>query len=214
MTRETVVLLHGLGRTRRSMRRAAERLSNEGFLPVVLGYPSRRHEVERLASIVAGHLPEPAAGPLHFVTHSLGGIVLRALVAARRPVRLGRTVMLAPPNRGSALASRLSRAPGYRLVTGPVGRELGAERDSLPNRLPPVDYELGVVIGNRPMWARLFGAVRAAGDGVVGIEEASVEGMTDLVVVPCGHTFIMNDRGVLDQTVHFLRHGRFRRDAP
>jgi pimeloyl-ACP methyl ester carboxylesterase len=211
VTRGTVVLLHGLGRTARSMRSLAAHLEAAGFQTLVIDYPSRHHDVATLARFVAARLGGRCAEPLHFVTHSLGGIVLRALVHERRPQRLGRTVMLAPPNRGSELATRLRRLPGYRLATGPAGQQVGTEPESLPNSLPALDWEVGIVVGDRPGWARLLGRPRQRGDGVVAVDHAAVPGMRDLLVVPCGHTFIMNDRTVLEQTVHFLVHGRFAR---
>jgi len=204
-----VVLLHGLGRTRRSMARAAAHLREAGFDARPIGYPSRRLPIETLARHVAARLPRDGAGPLHFLTHSMGGIVLRQLLRVERPPDLGRVVMLAPPNHGSGLARRLGRNPLFRLALGPAGTQLTDGPDGLPARLGPADYELGVIVGNRPFFLmRLLS--RGEGDGKVTLDEARLEGMRDFRVVPCGHTFIMNDRRALDQAVAFLRSGRFR----
>jgi len=194
----TVILLHGLGRTPLSLTLAQLHLRRAGFEPVSIGYPSRSQPIEELAELVRSRLPADRDGEVHFVTHSMGGIVARRLLSVDPPPDLGRVVMLSPPNRGSKLATRLRNNPLFRALTGPSGQQIGDDPGSVPNRLPPADFELGVITGNR--------------DAKVTVDEATVDGMTDFLVVPHGHTFIMNYPGVLDQVVHFLRHGHFARD--
>ena len=207
-----VVLLHGLGRTHRSLLVAQWRLKAAGFRPINIHYPSRSQPIEQLAAFVKARLPTNTDRTMHFVTHSMGGIVLRYLLNVHCPQNLGRVVMLSPPNRGSQLASRLHNNLLYRLLLGPAGRQLGAEPNSLPTQLGPVTFELGVIIGNRPLSA-LLGMAGDEGDGKVTIHEAMIEGMRDFLVVRRGHTFIMNDPQVLDQVIHFLRHGHFVKDG-
>ena len=209
MARDTVILLHGLGRTRLSMGWAARRMGQAGFETACIGYPSLRKPIEELAEHVASRLPDSGDGRLHFLTHSLGGIVLRSLVALNRPEKMGRAVMLSPPNRGAAAATRLRDLPLYRWITGPAGQQIGDDAGSLPNRLGPVDFELGVITGNRgttPL--SLF--LKGENDGAVTVEEALVEGTADFRVVRRGHTFIMNSSEVLDLAAHFFRTGRFK----
>jgi pimeloyl-ACP methyl ester carboxylesterase len=205
---EVVVLLHGMGRTSLSFVRAKRRLRRAGYRPLSLGYPSRRRGIPELAQNVARRLRAVADAPIHFVTHSLGGILLRYLRQQGQLAQLGRVVMLGPPNRGSQLAQRLRTNTLYRWATGPAGQQLGTDEESIPLDLGPVDFELGVIAGDRP-FRPLTGLIRGAHDGLVAVEEARVEGMVDFLVVPCGHTFMMNDPAVLDQAIHFLRHGRF-----
>ncbi|MGE0824044.1 MAG: esterase/lipase family protein [Candidatus Binatia bacterium] len=209
---DSVVLLHGLGRTHRSLLLTQWRLKAAGFQPINIHYPSRSQPIERLAVFVMSKLPTDTRRTMHFVTHSLGGIVLRYLVSVQRPQNLGRVVMLSPPNRGSRVASRLRNNPIYRFLLGPAGQQIGAEPDSLPNQLGPVTFELGVITGNRPLVALPWQA-HEEGDGKVTVSEATVEGMRDFLVVRRGHTFIMNDPRVLDQVIHFLRHGCFARNG-
>jgi pimeloyl-ACP methyl ester carboxylesterase len=204
-----VVLLHGLGRSSASLLYAAGRLRRAGFATVNLGYASRRLPLEVLARSVAERLP-PAASRLHFFTHSMGGIVLRCLVKAQRPANLGRVVMLGPPNRGSQLATRLRGAWYYRMLMGPAGQQIGADLDSVPNTLGPVDFELGVIAGNRALDPFRF-LVAGENDGKVSLEETRVEGMSDWLCIPRGHALLMFDRQAIDQAAHFFRHGRFAR---
>ena len=128
MARDTVILLHGLGRTRGSMAWAARRLRREGYRTIRIGYPSLKKPIEELAEHVASRLPDPGDGRLHFLTHSLGGIVLRCMVAGNRPQNLGRVVMLGPPNRGSAVAVWFLNLAPFRWIIGPAGRQLGERR--------------------------------------------------------------------------------------
>jgi hypothetical protein len=188
---------------------AARQLRKEGYRTIRIGYPSTKKPIEELAEHVAARLPDPGEGRLHFLTHSLGGIVLRCMVAGNRPQNLGRVVMLGPPNRGSTVAVWLTKLAPLRWITGPAGRQLGSDGDGVPVWLGPVDFELGVIAGNRastPLSLFLPGA----NDGVVTVEEARAEGAADFRIVRRGHTFIMNSPEVLDLAVGFFRDGKFR----
>jgi triacylglycerol lipase len=217
----TVVLLHGLGRTALSMRPLARALAAGGYRVRNLGYPSRRASVAALARRVAGGLEPLAPGePLHFVTHSLGGIVLRVMVAeGLLPLaRVRRAVMLAPPSLGSELPDALGRhrlvGPVYRVTMGPAGGELGCGPDAVPARLPPVPFELGVIAGSRSLNPLLGRLIAGPSDGKVSVARARAPGMRDFLVVPHTHTFVMRSPEVARQVLHFLAHGRFATVAP
>lgn len=205
---ERVILLHGLARTRRSMRRLGRRLRAAGFDATSMGYPSRQMRIEQLAEHVRERLPVEDGLTLHFVTHSMGGILVRQLAAAGKPPWLGRVVMLGPPNRGSRLAAVLKPHRVPRWVLGPAFEQLAGNGASLPERLPAANFELGVIAGTRglPGVSLLLGG---EDDGIVRVQETQVDGMKDLVVLRCTHAFMMNSRPVTRQVVHFLRHGRF-----
>ncbi len=212
---ECVVLLHGLGRTYRSMGDMADALRDAGYLPVNIDYPSREFPIETLAEAAVGRGIERCrrahARRIHFVTHSLGGILARYYLAHEPLPELGRVVMLSPPNRGSEVADALADNPLYVWLNGPAGQQLGTGSADMPARLGPVDYPTGVITGDRAAFydAWLTGVFDSANDGKVSVERARVEGMTDFLVVPYTHTFIMAADDVIRQTLHFLRHGRF-----
>jgi hypothetical protein len=193
------------------MKYAERRLRKAGFATTSIGYPSRRKPIDELAAEVAARLPADCQR-LHFFTHSLGGIILRYLVKAARPANLGRAVMVGPPNRGSQLASRLRAAWYYRLAMGPAGQQIGADQDSVPNTLGPVDFELGVIAGTRTLDPFRF-LVAGDSDGKVAVDETRVEGMADWWSLPRGHALLMWDRRVVDQAAHFFRHGRFEHES-
>jgi len=214
--KETVVLLHGLGRTSRSMSKTAQALDEEGFVPVNVDYPSRKHSIEDLADkflhevmVSLETLPRPR---IHFVTHSLGGVVVRYYLKHHRVEGLGRVVMLTPPNQGSELVDLLKDSPVFKLWHGPAGQQLGTA-DRFLKDLGPVEFELGVIAGRKTVDPVSSRFIPGPNDGKVGVERTKVPGMKDFIVVPYGHTFIMRQRGVVDQIAHFLRHGLFRPES-
>jgi len=208
--RECVVLLHGLWRSERSLAGLGKHLEREGFEVVSHGYDSAGASIAEHARELAARLPElvPAAAPrIHFVTHSLGGIVVRQLLDDRPVERLGRVVMLAPPNRGSELADALRDNRLFRALLGPTLAELGTGESDPPRTLGPVTFECGVIAGDFNFLGGL--AFDGPNDGRVSVESTKVEGMTDFLVVHHGHATLMNAGDVKRQVVHFLRHGRF-----
>ena len=208
----SIVLLHGLGRTRLSLWPVARAAGRRGYKVHNLGYASRSAPIEELAEEV-GHrmLGLADRGRVDVVTHSMGGIVLRAAVALGvvPPEALHRVVMLAPPNQGSELADRLADFFVYRLATGPAGQQIGTGDNSVPRRLPAPPFELGVIAGrrsNNPLFGRVLGA---ESDGKVTVASAQVDGMRELAVVDRAHTFMMWAPDVLAHIFSFLEHGRF-----
>ena len=215
--RECVVLLHGLARTCSSMQTMEKGLQQAGYETVNVDYSSREKTLEEIAAqdFVRGVqlCRQSGASQIHFVTHSLGGIIVRLGLRAEKPEHLGRVVMLAPPNKGSFVTDRVQDWWLYRWLNGPAGQELTTAADSLPNRLGPVDYPVGVIAGNRhAFFDSWFASLTSEeNDGKVAVAAARVDGMADFLVVPETHPFIMNSDRVIRQTIHFLRQGRFSR---
>ncbi len=214
---ESVILLHGLARTRRSMAALAEALTAAGYHTVNLGYPSRTATVEALAmQTIPAALDLCSAAEatrIHFVTHSMGGLLVRYYLTRRAIENLGRVVMLAPPNQGSELCDALRENFFYRWYNGPAALQLGTGPNDLPARLGPVDYPVGVIAGNVHSFFDAWLSKRIPGedDGKVSVERTKVAGMADFVVLPYTHPFIMGEDKTIGQTIHFLRHGVFRR---
>lgn len=215
---ECVILLHGLARTARSMARLAAALRDAGYRVVNVDYPSRKHDIATLARLSIGdtlareNLARYAR--LHFVTHSLGGILVRHYLKMQRPANLGRVVMLAPPNQGSEVVDAFSRVPGYAFINGPAGFELGTRDDSVPRQLGAVDYPVGVIAGTRSVNPILSTALPSPDDGKVSLAATQVEGMHDFLSLPVAHPFIMRHPQVIAQVRNFLATGAFKHDEP
>ncbi|MDH3996831.1 MAG: alpha/beta hydrolase, partial [Desulfobulbaceae bacterium] len=148
---------------------------------------------------------------LHFVTHSLGGILVRALIEEKRPENLGRVVMLSPPNKGSEVADYIKDYSLFKDILGPAYMQLGTDLDSMPNRLGPADFELGVITGNRTIDPISSLIIPGVDDGKVAVEKTKLEGMTDFLVMPVSHAYIMQKPEVVDEVIYFLQQGRFNR---
>jgi pimeloyl-ACP methyl ester carboxylesterase len=190
----------------------ASRIARAGFDPVNLDYPSTCHAIETLVDEHVRPVVESASarGPVHFVTHSLGGILVRALAERHGLADGTRAVMLAPPNAGSEIADALRDRWPFTRFCGPALTELGTDGACVPPRLGPVTAEVGVIAGDRSLYPWFAPIFSGPNDGLVAVERTRVEGMADFAVVHAGHAFIMRNRTVAEQAVHFLRHGRFR----
>lgn len=197
------------------MGRLAAAARREGYTTCSPEYPGRHLSLAALADHVAPMVAAFEAscwGPLNIVTHSLGGLVARALILTKRPARLGRVVMLAPPNAGSEVADLVYRARLDRLFLGPVGAHLRTSRLAEDERLlGRVDFDLGVIAGDRSLDPVLPPLIFARpNDGKVAVAATHVEGMADHIVLPVSHMLMTYDRRVIAQTMAFLDNGRFR----
>ncbi len=213
---ECVVLLHGLARTERSLQKLERHLEQEGFCVVNIGYPSRDKTIQELSVDVIPKAIEQCqtinASKIHFVTHSMGGILVRCYLEHNEVPKLGRVVMLSPPNSGSEVVDKLGDTRIFKWINGPAAEQLGSGPGSLPNILDSPDYEVGIITGDKTINPILSLLIPGEDDGKVSVESAKLRGMKDFLVVHKTHPFIMNDEEVLQQVTAFLKNGVFSRD--
>ena len=208
-----VVLLHGIGCTSRTMRKLERSLQQAGLFTLNLTYASRKKLLELLAEDIHSAIAEFAdtiPGRLHFVGHSMGGLLARVYVANHRPSRLGRVVMLGTPNGGSEVADLLQRLRLYRSFYGPAGLQLTTEPDDTVALLPPVDYAVGIVAGTRavdPIAWRFV--LPRPNDGRVSVARSKLDGMADHIAIKATHTGLPYHPVAISQTITFLAEGRF-----
>ncbi len=214
---ECVILLHGLARTELSMHRMQRMLENIGYHVANVDYPSRDHRIEVLApmAVEAGLAQcngKPDTSTIHFVTHSLGGILVRVYLTDHSIAKLGRVVMLAPPNQGSVAVDEMVRVPGFDWLNGPAGYQLGKGPESVPLQLGTPDFDFAVIAGNRSIDPITSAVLPDPDDGRVSVSDTRLDGMRDFAVVPVSHALIMQDRQVLRLVRNYLAHGRFNPD--
>ena len=210
---EAVILLHGLVRSARSMATMGRFLETQGYAVVNQGYPSRHHPVETLSAMAIEPALEKArdagADRIHFVTHSMGGILVRHYLSEHEIPELGRVVMIAPPSQGSEAVDRLRGLKLFEWLNGPAGKQLGTGPDSLPVRLGAANFEVGVIAGSFSINPSLSLLIPGPDDGKVSVERARLPGMKDFIVMPHSHPVVMSRPPVLYQTQHFLEQGSF-----
>ena len=208
---ECVVLLHGLARTSHSMEDLQRTLGEAGYQVVNRNYPSRQYPVAELSDMAITPALEACApeSTRHFVTHSLGGILVRYYLQKHELPQLGRVVMLGPPNQGSEVVDALSEIPGFTWLNGPAGLELGTEAKDIPQQLGQADFSVGIIAGTQSINLILSTMLPNPDDGKVSVASTKLKGMSDHITLPVTHPFMMQDEQVIAQTLHFLRYGHF-----
>lgn len=222
--KDLVILLHGILRSKFDMWPLSLYLQKHGYATLNIVYPARKHGLETLAAHVQDKIAAcPAyktAPAVHFVTHSMGGLVTRYLIAREKPKNLGRVVMLSPPNTGSEMADALMQnkvlRPFYKNIFGPASQQL-LTTYAHPPETARVDYPLGVIAGTRsinPLAEPLLKSLRGKPhdgphDGIVPVARTHLEDAADHVSLPVSHGLMMFNPGVMRHTLAFLQSGRF-----
>jgi len=212
--KEYVVLLHGLARSSKSMVPLQKALSKKGYGTCNIDYPSTDYSIEdisqnHLHAALKRCIPDDV-NRVHFVTHSMGGIILRHYLKNNSMKRLGSVVMLSPPNAGTEVVDTLGNIFIFKALNGPASVQLGTGSNSVPIELGPVDFKLGILTGSKTINPILSAMIPGEDDGKVSVQRAQIQGMSDFMVLPHSHPFIMRSKETITQTIHFLEHGSFR----
>ena len=210
-----VVLLHGLARTDSSMETLETELQQANFQTVNVDYPSRDYPIEELAETTIPPALEQCKRDeeINFVTHSLGGILVRQYLSNHTIPNLGRVVMLGPPNQGSEVVDQLKNIPAFHFINGDAGMQLGTGEMSVPNKLGPAEFDLGIIAGTESINLILSLIIPSTDDGKVSVERTKLDGMNDHIEMETSHPFMMKNQKVIDQVIHYLKHGKFVRKS-
>jgi len=205
---DCVILLHGLARTASSMEKLQGKLEQADYLVVNVDYDSRKHPIATLADMAIDEGLQECryknVKRINFVTHSLGGILVRQYLNNKNIPELRRVVMLGPPNQGSEVVDSLRDVPGFEALNGPAGMQLGTSSTDIPKQLGPVGFELGVIAGTQSINLILSTYLPGIDDGKVTFKSAQVEGMKDFIALPVTHPMMMKNANVIAQTLHFF----------
>ncbi|SDZ87426.1 esterase/lipase family protein [Microbulbifer marinus] len=209
-----VILLHGLGKSESSMSELEKNIAAAGFTTVNTGYPSTDFPIEQLAGRAIAPALDKCAGhnEINFVTHSMGGILVRQYLSRVSIDNLNRVVMLGPPNHGSEVVDNLGDFPGFHFVFGDAGLQLGTGEMSVPNKLGAANFDVGIIAGTRSINLILSQLIPDNDDGKVSVDSTKLEGMNDHLTMPVTHVFMMKNDKVIAQVIHYLRHGSFQRE--
>lgn len=213
---ECVILLHGMGRTESSFQRMEESLRDEGYLVWNSPYRSSTDKVGVLAATAIDpgleYCTNSETAKIHFVSHSLGGILIRHYLQDHEIIGLDKIVMIAPPNHGSELADVLSKVFLYRWIMVPAALQLGTDEDGLIAQLEEVPGVIGVIAGNKS-WNFVFSSIiPGSDDGKVSVKSAKLSEMEDMIELSESHTFILRSDPVIQHSIYFLKNGSFQKD--
>jgi len=207
---ECVILLHGLARSANSMKAIEKRLLVEGYFVININYPSREYSIEELAEkIISKALLKCESRKINFVTHSMGGILVRQYLSLHKISNLNKVVMLGPPNNGSEVVDKLCNAPGFSFINGNAGMQLGTGELSIPSQLGEANFDLGVIAGTRSVNLILSTLIPDKDDGKVSVASTKIDGMNDHIEMETTHPFMMKNEEVIEQVIHYLKTGSF-----
>ncbi|MEP3431197.1 MAG: alpha/beta fold hydrolase [Roseibium sp.] len=209
--KEIIVLLHGLGRNANSMWLLASRLEDAGYYVERVDYSSLHQDPGEILEDISSQINSCCQShgyPVHFVGHSLGGLMVRAYLQNYNVGHLGNVVLIGTPNKGSEAADHFSGS-WLMNIMGPTAKTLGTDATSFPKSLEAPYYPVGIIAGIRESSLN-DPVIPGKDDGVVSVEATKIDTMTDFILLETGHSMMRYDREVADQTLEFIKTGTFK----
>lgn len=206
--KELVVLIHGLGRSNMAMWRLADRLEDADYYVQRVGYRSLTRTPDQIVSEISTQINQCClhhSNKVHFVGHSLGGLLIRSYLQNHDVEQLGNVVLIGTPNKGTTVVDEFRDHPLFGLF-GPMTAALGTDKKNFPSRLTAPDYPVGIIAGyvknDNPM-------IPGPNDGLVSVDSTRLKNMTDFIEVEVGHSMMRYDENVAKYTINFLRNQVF-----
>lgn len=207
--REVVFLLHGIGKGPYDMALVERALRRRGYEVVNWQYPSRKKSLENIADLLHERMQKYDGRRVSFVTHSMGGIVVRTYLNKYKPANPGRLVMIAPPNQGAFLADLFGNWLAYRLILGPAGQQLRqGEQGACASAGSPC-CEFGIIAGGTGRARGMNPLVPGDNDGTISVECTKLDGAKDFLVLPYAHVHIQFMPRTVRNVISFLESGKF-----
>lgn len=210
---EVVIVLHGIAKTNRITYLLSKRIANAGFDVYNITYPSTKFTIQELADFLNNKINELSINKkkrVNIVGHSMGGLITRVYINKYKPKNIHRVVMIGTPNHGSELADKLKDWKIYKLKFGTKsGRQLGTDLEGLSEELGKVNYDLGIIAGISKTSPILSLMLPNDDDGIVSVESTKLDGMKEHIIMNFAHTPGIMYKSVADQTINYLKNGKF-----
>ena len=207
---DMVVLVHGLGRGKSIMYPLRAQLEQAGFLTALIDYRSINRSPEQILTDVMKQIDTIRIAPnqiIHFVGHSLGGLIIRAYLDSNHGNNLGKVILIGSPNKGTPFVDHFRDAWWLKLV-GQAAMSLGTDSLSFPRKLRAPYYPVGVIAGISSAFNN-DDFIPGEDDGMVPVESTKIEGMTDFILLKVSHSALPKNEEVMRQTIAFLKNGKF-----
>lgn len=208
---ENVILVHGILRGSSSMNKIRRGLSHQGFIVTDFGYSAKDGSIDEISARLHKEACKIGKGKIHFVTHSLGGIIVRYYISKYKPNNIGRVVMIAPPNSCSVFAAKLSNLPLYESILGRPGREIAHGEDCIVKDLPEPDFEFGIIAGGTGFKMGFNPFLKGDNDGTVLLNETKMSGMSDFMQIRGQHSLLLFSKEVVFGSINFIKNGKFQK---
>ncbi len=212
-TGENVVLIHGILRGSRSMNKIKRELVSQGFIVTGFDYSPGDGSIEEISDRLHEIIKKFPKGKIHFVTHSMGAVIVRKYISKYKPRNTGRVVMIAPPNNGSVYAAVLMRLPFFEKIFGRSGVEIADGENCILNTLPVPKFEFGVIAGGTGYEIGLNPFLKGDNDGTVLLNETIIKGMADFMQIKGQHSFLLFNNEVISESINFLKNGKFQKKS-
>ncbi len=210
---ENVVLVHGILRGSSSMNKIKIEFIRQGFSVTGFDYTKKDGSIEEISDSLHKKIKKFPKGKIHFVTHSMGAVIVRSYISKYKPRNIGRVVMIAPPNNGSVYAAVLLHLPFFEKIFGRSGMDIAEGENCIVNSLPVPEFEFGVIAGGTGYEIGLNPFLKGDNDGTVLLKETIIEGMADFMQIKGQHSFLLFNNEVISESINFIKNGKFQKKS-